>query len=212
MRGIGLLLPLVLLISCDGPERQLHRLQRDLLKALPEGAVFLLKENKDTVSLPLPPTAEELTLARDFATEARQKVLAIDPQKLSPQERSTLTRLRAVIDSLSTKPSGALCDPVRYVPLEVLRRPLPPALLVSLVDTLPAYYAAVHERWSAPAPARIGPAVEQAVQALDELTRLEKNMETMPPKLQARLASTLPAARRATKDFIGLLQSNLMVE
>lgn len=212
MRGIGLFLPLVLLFSCDDPERRLHRLQRDFFRVFPDSA-FVLVSKKDTVRLGLPPTEEELKRLRAFALKVQPEMERLDPSAFSDRDYRAYERLRGVVDSAAAGGFTVLFhEPgTGFVPF-YLNRGLPAAVLVSLVDTLPAYYATVQRRWKNLGWSYTYDANQTALSALDKLNNLEKEVEKMPAPYRERLLAALPAARRAVKDYIGFLQSKLMLE
>lgn len=96
-------------------------------------------------------------------------------------------------------------DPSKCVPLKPLQEWLghPDGLL--LLEQLPAYYAAVENRWQRPAPHLVPKAVEASVQALDALDHAENRQKTAG-------TANWKAAKAAIKDYIGLCQSAYLAE
>ncbi len=202
--------------ACATPEERFLRLQLDFMADRPPAEVFEIIAENDTVRWPLPPSAEYAGALKAFAESYREKARAIDPGQLAPDKQEDLRRFQVALDSICARTERAQCDPADYTLHAVLshfagsKNLRHPALMVRVVAQIPLYYARVQQRWTTPAPGAIPRAVEQSQETLDQLEHIERNLPELSAAYREQLQRTIPPARAAVKDFIGLCQSGLL--
>lgn len=210
---------LLLFASCASPEERLTHLQLDFISDRPQGDFFEIISEEDSIRLPLPPNAQYTVTVREFAEKFRKKAYAIDPQAAKPETKEALFQFRTALDSICARQTRDKIDPRAYTLGELLRHfsgdnnvTRHPALMSSVISKIPAYYQQIQERWSAADPLLLEQAVAQSVAALDHLQVIEQNSKSLSTGFQQQLAQSIPPARIAIKDFIGLCQSGFLKE
>ncbi len=202
--------------ACATPEERFIRLQLDFMADRPQAEIFEIRTDSDTVRWPLPPSAEDAGAMREFADTYRKRAYALNPEELTANTKTDLRRFQVALDSICTRIERARCDASDYTLHNVLshftgsKGPRHPALMARVVEQIPVYYARVQQRWIAPAPAGIPQALAQAQTTLDQLEHIEQSLPGLSAAYREQLQQTIPAARAALKDFIGLCQSGLL--
>lgn len=209
-------LAVLLMAACASPEERFIRLQLDFIANRPPPEVFEIQADSDTVRWPLPPSAEYAGALKEFAETYRKRAHSIDAETLTPKTKEDLRQFQVALDSICARFARAQSDPCDYTLHNVLSHFTGssglrhPALMVRVVEQIPHYYARVQQRWTVPAPARIPEATHQALATLDHLQHIEENLPGLSVGYRDQLEKTMPPARAAIKDFIGLCQSGLL--
>jgi hypothetical protein len=216
--GVIVLVYSCFLAACESPSRQLTSLQRKFMHRLPPPERLLIVEAGDTLALPLPPSAKSAAQTRQTVAYFQEKVKKLDRTGLKEADQRRLADFQAALDNLALRwvDDAVPCPPDQFVVDELLLHFIVdgpkvrhPALLVELVERLPAYIDTVRTRTPQFDRRSARVAVQRTVQALDLLERAQD--EAFLKKLSIgyadRLRKNIPAARRALKDFIGMCQS-----
>jgi len=215
MRNTILLFLLFWGTSCSSPEQQLNRLEHDLIYKHPKPETFLIKTPTDTLQLPIPQVHSEATLA--FITRCKQRAQAIPAAMLPVTQQKKLFYLLFALDSLH-RSYGQIIHPQDYA-LHVMTQRVwspenglqNPALLLALLEKIPAYYDLVESRWIKPQLADLPKAIVTAQSALDALNTLEKTPEGLNSAQKTAFTNLLPPAKAALKNYIGLCQSGYLL-
>lgn len=215
MRNTILLFLLFWGTSCSSPEQQLNRLEYDLIYKHPKPETFLIKTPTDTLQLPTPQVHNEATQA--FIARCKQRAQAIPAAMLPVTQQKKLFYLLFALDSLH-RSYGQIIHPQDYA-LHVMTQRVwspenglqNPALLLALLEKIPAYYDLVESRWIKPQLADLPKAIATVQSALDALNTIEKTLEGLNSAQKTAFTNLLPPAKAALKNYIGLCQSGYLL-
>lgn len=207
---------ILIIVSCTGPAQELLRVQRALLQALSDRPFFLVAEGRDTLHLPLPPSAAWRNDLLARAAAWRNALSAIDTQALSPARMAEYRRLNAVLEVLPARERAfALQD--TYCGMDSLLSHFlspekgirHPGLLVRLVEIMPEYLSAVREGLpdTIRASAAYAGCLDSGIRSVGILNEAYAARERLPVGYSARLEKAAPQATLAIKDHLAYLGS-----
>lgn len=204
-----LLLPFLLLslVSCNSPEARLERLQRAFREKFAQQDFFEVTLEKEVLHLPLPPVSAPSDQQKQWVSELQQQAAAIDGAQLNDTQQKQLAQLRTVLDDLAAHTHNPLFDPLRYSLHESLEKTCSSGDVAKtnfLLGNIPAYYAAVEQRWQTPDLRLVPDAVEKSKKTVDLLKKMEEEWKGLIPRNKTE------PAKAAIKDFIGLCQSAVL--
>lgn len=191
------------LLSCNSPQARLERLQHAFWQKFARQDFFEIRLKTTVLHWPLPPASEPSDEQKKRVLALQEEARAIEKGKLSEAGQKQLVQLEAALKDCVSSGSGALFDPSRCVPADMLKQYSSDPDFPVLLEQIPVYYARIEERWHAPDARFVLKAVEESQRALDLLGELENGSG-------GKMAAQTAAARVAIKDFIGLCQSALL--
>jgi hypothetical protein len=190
--------------------------QRALIQALSERPFFLVAEGRDTLHLPLPPSAAWRTELADRAAAWRASLAVIDTQALRPDRRAEWRRLASVLEALPARErvftmQDTYCgmDSLLshfFSPEKGVRHP---GLLVRLVEVLPDYLSAVRDGLPDTIRTSSGysDCVGSGIRAVGILNEVFTAREQLSIGYRERLELAAPQAIPAIKDHLAYLGS-----
>lgn len=197
-------------VACSSPEQRFNRLQRDFLHSVALPGAFVIIDQKDSLVLPLPPSAADAERLQSAIRDLQEQSRRIAAADLPPDQQARFAAFSAMLDSLGQPGKQPWPHPEKYCLAESLNRFLSadqPGLICASLEKLPAYYARVQENWLPCDPAQAMAASDCSQAALDALDQLESQAARWPTTQRERLRSALGPARGAIKDFIGRCRS-----
>ncbi len=200
-------------VACSSPEQRFNRLQRDFLHSVALPGAFVIIDQKDSLVLPLPPSADDAERLQSAIRDLLEQSRRIAAADLPPDQQARFAAFSAMLDSLGQPGKQPWPHPKKYCLSEPLDRLLArdqAGLICVTVEKLPEYYARVEERWLPCQRAQALEASDCSQAALDALDQLESRAARWPGAQRERLRSALAPARGAIKDFIGRCRSAVL--
>jgi len=198
------LFALLSLLSCNRAEDRFARLQHEFWEQFGRQDFYEIQLPAERLLLPLPPRGtrhgEQLTGAKKLLESAQ----GMPSEALSHQSQTRLLQIRSALEDLVHRSGGVFFDPSRCGLSSHLRRYAEQPECGVLLANIPAYYAEVERRWQMPDARFVPKAVDEALGALDLLTKIGGGTGE-------QSSGEAAAARWAVKDFIGLCQSSALL-
>lgn len=190
------------LLSCNNPEARLERLQHDFREEFARQEYFEVRLKNEVLNLPLPPIAPPTEQKKQLALGFQKEANSIERGSLNDLQQKQLVQICAALNDLVVRDGNSSFDPARYSMGESLKKFSDHPELPVLIDSIPAYYAQVWQRWQTPEVRFVSKAVEESQTALDLLHSAGEKYGS----------STVSQAKASVKDFIGLCQSAWLEE
>jgi len=211
MRAILLSIPgLFLLLACTSPQERLAEIEDGMLVLLGPAGDFKIPVQDSQLYLPLPPPLEVQDEQKNQAQKLLAKVAQIDSTALNPERRDQLRQYWKILTDLSGSQSGWPLNPLDYTLSEPLRcclaEPGGESLAV-LLEKMPDYYAEVEKRWHSTNRHNQALAAQECLAMLEDLQKLEENLETYRPEVKGRLQKALPFAEMGLKNYLAQCRS-----